>query len=539
MLVIRDVTGAKQAEAALRHRAEMDHLISRISRQLIDQDASLAGCETSSLRVIEFALEAIANFIGAHRSAIFAYSEQQQQFDLVHEWNVAEAELVSSQISELTRSMSPWFYDQILTGQPIQIPCIANLSVEAATEKAWFEDRSTQSIVIVPMLHTGRIVGFLAADMIDRARTWSAETIRVLQRAGELIAIAQARYKAEEKFIKAFRASPSPIAITTISDQRFVDVNSSYLKLSGCSLEEIFNPTSNNLKIGVLQDAYNQAMQQALTEGSLQNQEVKFQTQSGDQRSVLLSIEPIDLSGTPCMLNIIHDITERKRLENELISLVSHELRTPMASLLGALELLSLEQFGHLTSKGQQVLNIATTNTKRLTRLVNDILDLERMRSGKVTLQKVKCNIAELLIQAAGAMQAMADGADVSLLTYAPTLELLIDPDRILQALTNLLNNAIKFSELRGKIWLTATQLGEHSVLIAIRDQGRGIPQDKLHVIFDRFTQVDASDSRSKGGTGLGLAICRNIIEQHDGKIWAESILGRGSTFYIVLPLLV
>jgi hypothetical protein len=106
VLVIRDVTGAKQAEAALRYRAEMDHLISRISRQLIDQDVSLAVCDASSLRVIEFALEAIANFIGAHRSAIFAYSEQQQQFDLVHEWNVTEAELVSSQISELTRSMS-------------------------------------------------------------------------------------------------------------------------------------------------------------------------------------------------------------------------------------------------------------------------------------------------------------------------------------------------------------------------------------------------------------------------------------------------
>jgi signal transduction histidine kinase len=194
---------------------------------------------------------------------------------------------------------------------------------------------------------------------------------------------------------------------------------------------------------------------------------------------------------------------------------------------------LSLEQFGHLTPQGQQVLNIATTNTKRLTRLVNDILDLERMRSGKVTLQKVKCNIAELLTQAAESMQAMADGAGVLLITNALNLELLIDPDRILQTVTNLLNNAIKFSEPKGKIWLTATQSKERSILIAVQDEGRGIPQDKLHMIFDRFTQVDASDSRSKGGTGLGLAICRNIVEQHDGKIWAESILGFGSTFYI------
>ncbi|MBD1846564.1 PAS domain-containing sensor histidine kinase [Cyanobacteria bacterium FACHB-63] len=285
-------------------------------------------------------------------------------------------------------------------------------------------------------------------------------------------------------------ASSSPIAITTVSDQRFVDVNSSYLKLSGCSLEEIFNSILNDLKIGVLQDEYNQAMQQALAEGSVQNQEVKFRTRSGDQRSVLLSIEPIDLSGTACMLNIILDITECKRLENELIFLVSHELRTPMASLLGALELLSLEQFGHLTSQGRKVLNIATMSTKRLTCLSNDILDLERMRSGKVTLQKVRCNIAKLLMEAAESMQAMANSADVSLIISVLNLELLIDADRFLQTLANLLNNAIKFSEPKGKIWLTATQPEEHSILIKVRDQRRGIPQDKLRVIFDRSSRL-------------------------------------------------
>jgi signal transduction histidine kinase len=106
------------------------------------------------------------------------------------------------------------------------------------------------------------------------------------------------------------------------------------------------------------------------------------------------------------------------------------------------------------------------------------------------------------------------------------------------QALTNLLSNAIKFSTTDGTVWLTAEGKANTEVLFSVRDQGQGIPSDKLESIFERFQQVDSSDSRRKGGTGLGLTICRKIIEQHEGKIWAESTLGEGSTFSFTLPLL-
>ncbi|HEY9641060.1 MAG TPA: ATP-binding protein, partial [Coleofasciculaceae cyanobacterium] len=226
-------------------------------------------------------------------------------------------------------------------------------------------------------------------------------------------------------------------------------------------------------------------------------------------------------------------------------SLVSHELRTPMTSLLGALDLLGSGQLGTLTPQGQQVLTIATTNTERLTRLVNDILDLERMRSGRIDMRKVNCNIADLMTQATEAMQAMADKAQVTLIASPIAADCEVDADRLLQTLTNLLSNAIKFSKPGGKIWLKAAiettadpgALDLPTLHLTIQDQGRGIPPDKLQVIFDRFQQVDASDSRQKGGTGLGLAICRSIVEQHQGKIWAESQLGTGSTFHITLPL--
>ena len=110
------------------------------------------------------------------------------------------------------------------------------------------------------------------------------------------------------------------------------------------------------------------------------------------------------------------------------------------------------------------------------------------------------------------------------------------DPDRILQTLTNLIANAIKFSPSNTEVHLRALNLDASEAEIQVRDQGRGIPEDKLESIFERFHQVDASDSRTMGGTGLGLAICRSIVQQHGGRIWATSTLGKGSTFHFTLP---
>lgn len=341
---------------------------------------------------------------------------------------------------------------------------------------------------------------------------------------------------AEEKFAKAFRSSPNPITITTLVENRFIDINRSFLEMSGYSQPEIIGELTVNLNIWVNPQVYDSALKKILKNGSFHNQECKLRTKQGEIKIVLLSIELIELNGVPCTLNIINDITERKRLEDEFISLVSHELRTPMNSIIGALDLLNTQQLGTLNDKGQQIINIAINNTERLIRLVNDILDLERIKSGKITMQPSKCNAAKMLIEAAQTMQSMAYSAQINLNLEPVSIEIIADSDRILQALTNLLSNAIKFSK-PGQTVELRSMINSNYLQIEIQDQGRGIPPDKQQLIFERFQQVDASDSRSKGGTGLGLPICRSIIEQHKGKIWVESILGKGSTFYIHLPI--
>lgn len=236
---------------------------------------------------------------------------------------------------------------------------------------------------------------------------------------------------------------------------------------------------------------------------------------------------------------IAEDITEQQKIEqmkNEFIGIVSHELRTPLTAIKMSLGLLKTGIYDKKPDKFQRMLDIALIDTNRLVNLVNDILDLERLDSGRAILEKTPCQAAALMQQAVNGVEALATPQHITL-TIAPTdAKVWAAADAIIQTLTNLLSNAIKFSPANSTIILSA-ECQTNLVLFGVSDRGRGIPADKLEAIFGRFQQVDASDSRQKGGTGLGLAICRSIIGQHGGQIWAQSTLGEGSTFFFTLPL--
>ena len=238
-------------------------------------------------------------------------------------------------------------------------------------------------------------------------------------------------------------------------------------------------------------------------------------------------------------------LQQRKQLDNlkdEFISTVSHELRTPLTSIHGALGLLSSGKAGHVDEKAGNLLRIANSNTERLVRLINDILDLERMESGRAPLQIRKLELREVVAQSVETMRSMAERFAVVLEIVPEPADTPIafdgDPDRIQQVLTNLLSNAIKFSPRDGLVKVSTASDGENLVLQVV-DAGRGVPVDKLETIFDRFGQVEASDARQKGGTGLGLAICRSIVAQHGGTIWAErnDTTGKGPGTTVILRL--
>lgn len=268
--------------------------------------------------------------------------------------------------------------------------------------------------------------------------------------------------------------------------------------------------------------------------------EQSFTDGSERERTMLVARSRlVDAAGTTYALSCVAtDITERREMEqakDQFIGVVSHELRTPLSSIRGALSLLS-EDGDSLDETGRQrMIEIASSNSERLVALINDILDIQRIESGATVHQPVTCDSAELIGQAVDAMTALAAEKRIAITAEPESLECLAEPGRIVQVLSNFLSNAVKFSPENSRIDVGCEVVGDQ-VGLYVRDQGRGIPPDMLEAVFDRFQQVDSSDSRDVGGTGLGLAICREIADQHGGRVWAESEQGVGSCFWVSLP---
>lgn len=235
---------------------------------------------------------------------------------------------------------------------------------------------------------------------------------------------------------------------------------------------------------------------------------------------------------------VFRDITQRRevdRIKNEFVSMVSHELRTPLTSIRGSLGLLTGGALGDLPPRADQLLTIAQQSCERLTRLINDILDIERFESGSIPMEVGEHRAVDLISNAVGQVELVAANAQITLTIPRVDGVVTADADRVLQALINLISNAVKFSRPGDEVAVAAVPRGGF-VEFSITDHGRGIPPDKLDRIFNRFEQVDSSDSRDKGGTGLGLAISRSIVERLGGRIWARSAPERGTVFTFTLP---
>ncbi|PYE49908.1 response regulator [Deinococcus yavapaiensis] len=239
-------------------------------------------------------------------------------------------------------------------------------------------------------------------------------------------------------------------------------------------------------------------------------------------------------------LVIARDITERKkveRLKNEFVSTVSHELRTPLTSIRGSLSLLASGVQGELPARSKKLVEIALNNSERLVRLINDILDIEKIESGKVEFKDAPVEISALLQRAADDNRAFSQQFGVELgVEPGPDVRVIGDEDRLLQVLTNLISNASKFSP-RGSEVTISRVVQDGRVRISVRDRGPGIPAEFRPHIFGRFAQADSSATRQQGGTGLGLSISKAIVERHGGRLFFEDHPEGGTVFAFELPV--
>jgi Signal transduction histidine kinase len=285
----------------------------------------------------------------------------------------------------------------------------------------------------------------------------------------------------------------------------------------------------------------------------LENQDTIYLDMSSQGRDQVLNAyfsliqrESGFISGLVCVL---HDITEQQKIDHDrkqFVSNVSHELRTPLTSLRSYIEALNDGAWKD-PEVAPSFLKVTQDETDRMIRMINDLLSLSRMDSGTAKLDLELVNLNELFTYILDRFDMMiknetGEGHEKRPKNYSIKREFTqrdlwveIDPDKFIQVIDNIMNNAIKYSPDGGVITCRLVETHDH-VLLSISDQGLGIPKKDLGRIFDRFFRVDKARSRAQGGTGLGLAISREVIEMHNGRIWVESLEGKGSTFYITLP---
>lgn len=261
---------------------------------------------------------------------------------------------------------------------------------------------------------------------------------------------------------------------------------------------------------------------------------------SGRIVPIEVSVRDMMIDGKRLYVAVMHDISVRRevdRMKSEFISTISHELRTPLTSIAGSLTLIASGAAGEVPPKATRLVGIARQNSERLIRLINDILDLEKAQAGKLdfqmSLRSLRAEIASVaefnrgFAQSLGVAIELEDGDDA---------DVLIDSDRLMQVLTNLISNAAKFSPPGGVVRIRVDREGADA-RITVSDNGPGIPADFCARIFQKFAQADASDTRVKGGTGLGLSIAKTITERLGGRIGFDTVPGKGTSFYVILPI--
>lgn len=335
---------------------------------------------------------------------------------------------------------------------------------------------------------------------------------------------------------EALFASASEGIVTVNESDTVERFNPAAESLFGYSAREV---TRRNFAM-LVDPTHVQASPQRLFTDSLHAaREIVARRKDGSTFPAEISVGAMEAGGRRVFVIFIRDISERKqveRMQTEFISTVSHELRTPLTSIGGSLSLIVGGAAGEINDRAKRLLEIASTNTQRLIRLVNDILDIERLQSGRMAFQFAEIPVDDVLSQVVAANRGFADsfGVQIRQVATMPGAVVRADTDRLNQAITNLVSNAVKFSPRGATVDVGAIKTLT-GIRISVRDRGPGIPEAFRARMFERFSQADATDTRQKGGSGLGLSIAREIVQRHNGVITFESQTGRGTVFHIDL----
>lgn len=341
----------------------------------------------------------------------------------------------------------------------------------------------------------------------------------------------------------AFEACPSGVFVVNDAGL-IVQVNDEIERLFGYSRDELLGRPIELLLPGSLREKHAQhragfaSWPAPLRFGT--GRDFKGRRKDGSTFPIEVALNPLDVGAEQMVIGAVIDISERERLaqmQNEFVSIVSHELRTPLTSIAASLGLLRAASAGTLPEAAAHLIEIAETNSRRLVRMVNDLLDLKKLEADQMPFHFERCEARALLEKAIEANQGLAAGCGVAIrfdaVAPAPAVLLYVDPDRFIQVITNLLSNALKFSPAGTEVAVGLAKRGDN-VRITVRDHGAGIPAEFRPRIFGTFAQAD--NGGKKGGSGLGLSIARRIVAGLHGQIGFHDAEGGGTVFNVDLP---
>jgi PAS domain S-box-containing protein len=319
---------------------------------------------------------------------------------------------------------------------------------------------------------------------------------------------------------------------------RVLSVSNSAIRLLGYGPKELIGIRLTNLVSSDFQELTAQKLLQVRTGSEVLPFETRFVRDDKTVVDILLSLTWSAQDGE--IFCVAHDITQTKateQLQQDVMHMVSHDLKTPLAAISNFHQLLEVGILGELSAKNLEQVRRAQRSTERMLTLIKDLLDIERMKSGmlELELEPKIVRLDQVIAHSIESVEALAEKASISIIRSATDLDVFADQSRLIQILINLLSNAIKFSPQNTTISITAERDDQFTSL-TVSDQGRGIPEDLLLTIFDRFSQTRASDATVYGGTGLGLSICKALAELHGGDLKVTSVVGQGSIFKFRIP---
>lgn len=426
-------------------------------------------------------------------------------------------------------------YEQIITqyNNLIQYVCYAAaaFSVLAAYGMTTFFNKSTTSKVQVIMSNVDR----LAADQSLLSPLTGSDELDLIDRSFHTMNDTLIALRRKERAILENAAE----LICSLDQQlKFTDVNAAAPEVVGYSTGDLLSRRAVDIVVEEEQEMVRNRLQNALNnEGGSCHFESTIRRPDGEVSSAAWSVSVVPNEKT--IYAIIQDITQRKQLERikrDFLAMVSHDIRAPLGNIQLVLSFIEQDREAKLSKANKRSLSIAKDNTQRLLALVNNLLDVEKIESGMLSVMQENGSLKSTARLAIDAVSALSQERKIAIVEdINPDVKAFFDQERVVQVLINLLSNALKFSPTGTEIKIEE-EVEQNFVRVKVIDQGRGIPEEKLKTVFERFRQVEKSDQQEKKGAGLGLTICKAIVENHGGIIGVESTVNKGTTFWFTLP---